>query len=175
MGIYTNTEIIDALNQRYELLIKWLEDHDDSLFEQGPPKKWTTGEHIKHLVLSTEPLNQGLRMPKLLLKITFGKNNRTERSFEEVVTKYQQKLSEGGSASGRYVPKPISKTQKPRLIENLKSENKKLAVIISKWKAEDLSVCLLPHPLLGKMTVREMLFFTIHHVEHHFNALKENY
>jgi len=31
---------------------------------------------------------------------------------------------------------------------------------------------LLPHPLLGKVTVREMLYFTIHHVQHH-HALVE--
>ena len=31
----------------------------------------------------------------------------------------------------------------------------------------DLDAVLLPHPLLGKLTVREMLFFTVYHVQHH--------
>lgn len=173
--MYTNSEIITALNERYNSLITWLENHDDELFEKGPAGKWTTGEHVKHLVLSTKPLNQGLRMPKFILKTTFGKNNRTERSFEEMVAKYQQKLSEGGKASGRYVPKPIAKTEKANLIAQLKVQNEQLATIVNKWKSEDMSVYLLPHPILGKLTIREMMFFTVYHTEHHFKALKAGY
>ncbi|NJN44139.1 MAG: DinB family protein [Anaerolineae bacterium] len=175
MEIYSQHEIITALNERYERLINWLENHDDELFEKGPDGKWTTGEHVQHLILSTKPLNQGLRMPRLVLRTTFGKNNRAERTFEETVERYKIKLSEGGTATSRFVPKPISKTEKPKLIAELKSENEALATIINKWETDDLNIYLLPHPLLGKLTLREMLFFTIYHTEHHFTALRLNY
>ena len=35
------------------------------------------------------------------------------------------------------------------------------------WDDVDLDRCRLPHPLLGKLTVREMMFFTLYHYEHH--------
>lgn len=173
--IYTNSEIVDALNSRYDELINWLQNQDDDLFEKGPEGKWTTGEHAKHLILSTQPLNQGLRMPKLLLRTTFGKNNREEQTYEALVAKYHQKLSEGGRASSRYEPKPISKSEKGKIIQQLQVENQKLVKIIEKWKPKDMTVYLLPHPLLGKLTIREMLFFTVYHTEHHLKALKNHY
>ena len=37
---------------------------------------------------------------------------------------------------------------------------------------DDLDKYVLPHPLLGKVTLREMLYFTIHHNEHHLELLK---
>jgi len=38
---------------------------------------------------------------------------------------------------------------------------------------DDLDRVMLPHPLLGKLTLREMLFFTIYHVEHHLGILRQ--
>jgi hypothetical protein len=35
------------------------------------------------------------------------------------------------------------------------------------WGEGSLDRCRLPHPLLGKLTVREMLFFTLYHNLHH--------
>ncbi|MCB9182399.1 MAG: DinB family protein [Flavobacteriales bacterium] len=37
----------------------------------------------------------------------------------------------------------------------------------SRWSESDLERYLLPHPLLGKLTLREMLYFTLYHVQHH--------
>jgi hypothetical protein len=33
---------------------------------------------------------------------------------------------------------------------------------------------ILPHPLLGKITIREMLYFTAYHVQHHENIIKRD-
>ena len=38
---------------------------------------------------------------------------------------------------------------------------------IDSFSEKDLDNYILPHPLLGKLTIREMLFFTIYHVQHH--------
>jgi hypothetical protein len=32
----------------------------------------------------------------------------------------------------------------------------------------------LPHPLLGKLTIREMLYFTVYHGEHHRLHTEQN-
>lgn len=42
---------------------------------------------------------------------------------------------------------------------------------INKWSDKNLDMVLLPHPLLGKMMVRELLFFTHFHTEHHLKSL----
>ena len=173
--IKSKLNIINNLNERNLGLINWLENQKEELFEKGPAGKWTTGEHISHLITSSKMLNQGLNMPKLVLKATFGKNNRTERTYEEIVKKYKEKLAAGGTAPNRFAPKPVSKNEKQKLINLLQVEHQKMVDNINKWKEADMEVYLLPHPLLGKMTIREMLLFTIYHIEHHFINLKANY
>jgi hypothetical protein len=38
---------------------------------------------------------------------------------------------------------------------------------VDSWREADLDRYRLPHPLLGKLTLREMLFFTLYHNYHH--------
>ena len=37
---------------------------------------------------------------------------------------------------------------------------------------EELDTYLIPHPLIGKMTLRELLFFTVYHIGHHLKTIK---
>lgn len=164
-----------ALEERYTALISFLKQQDpgDFLMEKIP-NKWSAGQHAEHLILSTKPLNKALRTPKFVLKTTFGvKNERPERSFNEVVEKYKSRLAAGGRATGAYIPKPIQKDQKTALLKNLEKELVQLQSVCNKWNEAQMSKYLLPHPLLGKMTIREILFFTIYHTEHHLNAIHE--
>lgn len=173
--IYSKPEILEALNDRFEQLAIWLRAHDDDKYEKGPEGKWTTGQHIDHLLRSTKPLNTALRLPKLQLKMMFGKSNRKGRNYDVLVARYQEKLAQGGQAAGRYLPDVPKKEEKVELLEKLLAEKHKLLTIVSKWKDEDMDVFILPHPLLGKLTIREMLFFTIYHTGHHTRILEEKY
>jgi molybdopterin synthase catalytic subunit len=44
---------------------------------------------------------------------------------------------------------------------------KKLNKVAQKCSEKDLDYYVIPHPLIGKLTLREMLFFCIYHVQHH--------
>ena len=169
------TEIIQALDDKYDALIQWLEKQPRDQFEVAVEGKWSPGQHVDHLIKSSQPLNQALRLPKMALSTMFGKNNREERSYDEVTNKYKQKIAEGGQASGKYLPKHISSQQKSELVTKLRSEGDKLAEIIQKWDTKRLSIHLLPHPLLGKMTINEMMYFTIMHVDYHHQLLIRDY
>lgn len=171
----TKSEIISNLEIQYNAFIVWLEKQDDNLFEVPYEDKWSPAQHADHIIKSTEPLNQALRLPKMALRTMFGKNNRDERNYDEVVAKYESKIQAGGAASGRFVPKEIKNDQKAEIISTLRSEFFKLTAIIEKWDDKRLSSHLLPHPLLGKMTINEMLYFTIFHTEYHLKLLKRDY
>ncbi|HFA51702.1 MAG TPA: DinB family protein [Bacteroidetes bacterium] len=176
MEINSKEQITQALESKYELLINWFRSHADDKFEIAEaPGKWSAGQHADHLIKSTQPLRKALAMPKFVLKNMFGKNNRDERTYDIVVEKYKKKLAEGGKASGQYIPKKIENTQKEKLLQQLEKELKELIKIINKWEEGKMSIYLLPHPLLGKMTVREMLLFTVYHTEHHYNILRERF
>jgi len=38
-----------------------------------------------------------------------------------------------------------------------------LVSVAEKWNEDELDQYQLPHPILGKLTIREMLYFTIYH------------
>ena len=62
--------------------------------------------------------------------------------------------------------------QKNNLLTTFKIQNKKLQYKTRKIKDKNLDTLLLPHPLMGKMAIREIIMWTAYHTEHHTNTLK---
>ena len=102
----------------------------------------------------------------------FGKTNRPSKTFDELVAKYKVKLAAGGRASRPFIPPFISFEKKDELIKKYTLQKQKLIAKIERQSEKDLDVYILPHPLLGKVTLREMLYFTIHHNDHHLELLR---
>jgi hypothetical protein len=50
----------------------------------------------------------------------------------------------------------------------------KLVYKFSQKSEEELDDIFLPHPLLGKVTLRELYLFNIYHILHHHNKTEEN-
>lgn len=114
-----------------------------------------------------------MALPKFLLSFRFGKNNRREYSYEELVSKYHDKLDAGGQASAGFIPPLVQIGQKEQLLNKYNSEKIKLVKVLQKWSEKQLSTNIAPHPLLGKLTIRELLYFTIHHNYHHLKSIQE--
>ena len=70
------------------------------------------------------------------------------------------------------MPPLITAEQVPSIAVRIDRSVARMCTRAQRWSDADLDSVLLPHPLLGKVTVREMLYFTIHHVQHH-HALVE--
>ena len=60
------------------------------------------------------------------------------------------------------------------LISDLNKLIKTLNEKIERLSEQDLDKYMLPHPLIGKISIREMLYFTIYHVQHHHKSVVEN-
>ena len=170
--------VAELLEEKYQTLIHWLEDQDDEKWEQGPEGKWTTGQVTLHLLQAIKPLNTALSLPKFVLRYRFGKANRPVRDYENVVKRYQERLKNApqgatfGPSRNMKVPKLRDKHY---LLNRLQVESKKLQYKTRKMSDKHLDTLILPHPLMGKMIVREMLMWTPYHVEHHTNQLIEKY
>jgi len=172
MSIQAKPQIIAALNEKVDAFNSYIERMDKEEFESAPNGKWSAGQNLDHLIRAIKPLQLAYGLPKLALFILFGKTNRPSRAFDELVTKYKTKLAAGGKASGPFIPSAVSFEKKGELIKKYKEQKQKLIAKIEKQSEKDLDVYILPHPLLGKVTLREMLYFTIHHNEHHLELLK---
>ncbi|MDT7832116.1 DinB family protein [Flavobacteriaceae bacterium S356] len=170
-------EIIAVLEKKHTDLFDWVANHSSEKWEMGPEGKWTSGQHILHLAESIRLLNKALRTPKFLLKRKFGVANRPVRSYNEVAKRYEERLTANLEKSrdfNKNLNKPSLK-QKQRLLASLQIQNKKLQYKTNKWSDHNLDTVLLPHPLMGRMIIREIIMWTAHHTEHHTTILKEHY
>lgn len=134
------------------------------------PGKWNAVQLLDHIVKSVSPVSLALSLPVFLLRLIFGTANRKSRSYEELVARYHSKLKAGGRASGRFVPPPKTDSVE-KLSTNLYKVVQMLTRRIDRFSETQLDQLILPHPLLGKLTLREMLYFTIYHVQHHQKQL----
>lgn len=171
MLIYKKQEIIVELKIKVDNFNSYIATLDKRKFEVTPDGKWSAGQNLEHLIRSMKPLKYAYGLPKFMLRLLFGKANRPSRSYDELVAKYKRKLKEGGRASRAYIPPVIDFDRKEKMIRNYQQQASRLIKIIRLHKEAELDKYILPHPLLGKLTLREMLFFTIHHNEHHLSLL----
>lgn len=141
------------------------------------PGKWTAGQHLRHLMESTKAVRQALAYPRLLLLYKFGRMNRTERNFDGLVSRYLEKLalSDGRQPDSRFDPRIGSMPESKLLMDLFSKESDRLIQSMNRWDEKALSKYILPHPLLGKLSLREMLMFTALHNRHHLTILEEKY
>ena len=173
-GRMKQNEIILQLNQNHSSYIDFIYGLNDMQFVQTQQGKWSAGQQLEHIYLSVKPLTRALLLPSFLLRLLFGKANRPSRKYEVLVEKYKNKLANGGRASKKYIPSVVSNNKKEELIKKLQHTIYKLTSHIRHFNEEDLDILILPHPLLGRLTLREMLYFTVYHVKHHEEGLKKN-
>jgi hypothetical protein len=148
-----------------------LQTPDEKFFLQ-PKEKWSIAENADHLIRAIKTTQLAYSLPKFFVRIICGKPNRSSRSYEELVAKYKLKLEQGGKATGRYIPTATG-TKKVELMKEWQKRNERyLESLELKWKEQQLDQYIAPHPLLGKITLRELCYFTIYHTEHHLNIIK---
>ena len=165
------TEIIAQLTSKHEVFIKLVIGLNDTDFVRSKNGKWSAGQHLDHIIRAINPITLGLILPFFLLKLFFGKANRPSKTYEELVQKYKDKLALGGVASGRFVPTTITVEERDSLHKRILKVVDSLILQISYCNENELDTIILPHPLLGKITLREMMYFTIYHVENHQNII----
>ncbi len=134
--------------------------------------KWSVNQNLEHLILSVSPINFALQLPKFILKLKFGKISRPPKPFETLKEEYMSMLESGAKATKRFVPRQPKNIEEKLSIQKYQFENKKLLKNLEKWNDVQLDSFVLPHPIMGDLTIREMLNFTYFHTEHHFNSIK---
>jgi hypothetical protein len=170
----TGKEIQYALQNNHKAFINLVLSLNDNDFIFSSNGKWTAGRQLDHIYRSVKALEKGLRLPKFIIKLFIGKANRPSKSYEALVTKYKSKLEQGGRARGQFIPGDAEPAQKIKLGEKLSRTINSLCKKVNAYNEEQLDYYILPHPLLGKLTLREMLYFTIYHVEHHQHLVLVN-
>ncbi len=132
---------------------------------------WSASDTVRHLEKSTKPVVKALHLPGLALRATFGMASNPSISYDELVARYREALKNGGTA-GRFSPSEPELPENLQLwqsevIANCRKALADLSSVLDGWTEKKLDQYQLPHPLIGKLTVREMMLFTIYHFRHH--------
>ncbi len=170
----TKNEIINKLHNQYSEFSNYILslDEEEYLFSYNDVK-WTPGQQNKHLILSTRPLAFALLLPGWLLILLFGKAKRPSKTYNGLVKKYKSRLKLGGRATRPFIPSSVDFSQKEKLSFQLLQTIQTIIKRLKNFSDEQLEEIILPHPLIGKLTLKEMLYFTAHHAQHHLDIIKK--
>jgi uncharacterized damage-inducible protein DinB len=160
-------EIIQELQSNYKEFITTISTLSEEQFNFHKEGKWSAGQTLDHLYRALSTLSMAMQLPKVVFSVLFSKANRPSKSYDELVAKYKRKLDEGGKASGRYLSAKISFVNQQKTEAALQKSVNNLCKNLGSYSEEQLDTYILPHPLLGKITIREMMYFSIYHSQHH--------
>lgn len=172
----SKSEIISAFQSKWQEIVSLVTQVNDEQFVAKPdPKAWSIAEEFEHVIKSASVVSIAMKVNTLALRWKFGKPNRPIRNYEEVLAKYNKALA---SVDGKAVsPSPFQAAEgkifnKAEMLNHWDSTLNKFDKRVNKWSDKNLDRLLLPHPLLGKMMVRELLYFTHLRTEHHRKSLE---
>lgn len=167
-------EILHKLIVNHEAFLNYIISLTDHEFLQNKDGKWSAGQQLEHLYLSIKPITQILSLPKSKITERFGSASRQSLSYDQLVSNYLNLIANGAKATGQFLPKPVSIEMRESLLKVFSDKVEQLELQIKQLSEQDLDEIILPHPLLGDLTLREMLFFTALHVEHHHKSTERN-
>lgn len=168
--------IIKSLIESMQEVTSWVINQDDYRFVKGPIGKWDTSQHISHLTKTAKLVTKGLSYPKIILNWKFGKPNRAVRNKNQIISKYQEKLKLLTPGTTNANTAGDSNRNKELVLKDFdKSLHSLVDKIDKSWSETQMDKFLLPHPLMGRMPIRELLIWVDIHQQHHLENLKESY
>ena len=166
--------LLQSIDKSYNDFIAFVNSLSESEFVFAEKNAWSAGQQLEHLVKSVAPLNTYMALPNFAKKLAFGTNKSASKSYEVVVSDYLKVIDLGGKASKAFIPKTVGFSQRENLNSKLKYIVTKLINSLNALEEKNFDILRVPHPLLGKMTLREMLYFTEYHVKHHQASILKN-
>lgn len=136
------------------------------------PGKWSIAQNVVHINISLDRLNSYLMLPKSVIESRFGRSNKAAIGYSEMAEIIDAAYAKGVKATTPFEP---SQDLKKTLSELIDEGNKLLETYIhhlENWSEEELNQYHCPHPFLGYISAREILYFTIYHVLHHQQTIK---
>jgi hypothetical protein len=165
--------VIAKVQDQHNAFMAYINTLSDAQFVHHLPTKWTAGQQMEHILKSLKPLVKVLASKEGLAE-RFGTIDRPTQSYAQVIEAYNEALAKGGVASQPFLPEAVEPSRRAELAQQITETLHLLAQHLEVYTETDLDTLVVPHPLLGKMTVREMLYFTAHHVGHHHQKTQEN-
>ncbi|MDT0608085.1 DinB family protein [Croceitalea rosinachiae] len=169
-------EIKALILTNHQAFLSKLDELSDIDFMKSTNGKWTAGQQLEHILKSTKPVARAFEIPKSVLKDKFGLASKPSRDYKKIVADYLETLRQNPDykLEERFSPEEVDLEQKNEKLKALKEVIEKLTVGIENFTEPELDIYILPHPVMGKFTLREVLYFVAYHVTHHDKQILQN-
>lgn len=135
--------------------------------------KWSVCQTVEHINIALVRLDIFLTLPKDTIYSQYGASNNGSASFEEFNEICTNTFSKKIKATEGFIPQLEISYDINTLIFKGIELLEKLIINLKNWSEEDLDLYNCPHPVFGKTTVREILYFSIFHANHHNQTIKK--
>ncbi|WP_420151471.1 DinB family protein [Spirosoma sp.] len=155
----------------YQAFVNIVDGFSEEQFKQHIGEKWAVADVVQHLYLSARPVARLMAGSRDVL-LQWGKPDGESRAYDAISLAYQQRLRMGVKAPEPFTPRPEDmQADKRDIIERLVTTYQAIIEALNNWTDQELDDYVIPHPALGKLTVREMIQFISIHTQHHLRLL----
>lgn len=171
------SEIVSELRRVHAESIEYWRGYSTSEFFQRPSENvWAPVDQVRHLTKSMRAMRRGFEMPKVLLFLRFGIALRPSRGLEALRDAYGASLRpfpRNPFAARELDAADRNEAGRSREMQAHATTVDELCRAIERWSETSLDRFVLPHPLLGRLTAREMAIFAVIHNMHHVRVAEQ--
>lgn len=168
----TKEELLIQLDIIFKLFLDIIQKYNVDQLNQQWDGKWSIFQNIDHLNKSNQLTTLGYKTPKIILRALYGKSDGPSRTTQEIINLYQSFLGKGAKSPRLLGGKNAHLKDKEKLLEAYKSKIQALRNAVQEWTEKDLDFYCMKHPIIGNITAKEMLSFTVYHQFHHLNTIE---
>jgi hypothetical protein len=170
--VMTQAELVQALEARQNELNAFFSSIPEQDFLADVSPKWNPAQHLIHLTKSGSRIAQGLHAKDQLPNF----DQSSSRGYEEIRDTYLAALKQAPAellAKVGASTKVEAGSSQAQILEAYLLAGKQLRDAVQTWSESDLDAKAMPHPVLGSISIREMLEFVVYHDLHHLEGVRK--
>jgi len=164
----TKKDLIIVFHRNHHELIDFVNCLTNEIFTFSYSGKWTAGQQLNHVYLTILPFTKILQSKEYIIQ-KFGKINRPTWEYDTVIENYSKTSLK---APSQYLPENTQPEKKEKIIADMQTALLSIQRLLDQYTEEELDTLVLPHPLLGNLTIREMFYLMSYHPFHHLEQIK---
>jgi hypothetical protein len=143
---------------------------ESAFFKQPHAEKWSVAQNIVHLNFVAKSIIGAIKDPTVLAPN--GAATRPSRDFDTIRDTYLTGLA-AFKANGMPYRHLNTEGTKADSLNTFKMFHQNLISQSTTLSETDWDTLQLPHPVLGLMTLREMMSFATYHIRHHYDIVEK--
>jgi len=166
-------QLAQSLTDNHQTFIDYVHSLDEDEFIHIKDDKWSAGQQLQHLLLCLQPISKALASADFIRE-KFGVLDRSSVSYDTVIANYKTGLRNGGKSPERFLPNAVNYEERKDIAEELQNTLATITGHLNNYSDSELDSLVLPHPFLGALSIRELLYLMSYHPLHHLEQVKTN-